>query len=201
MSNPDHPTLEKEAESPAPTAPPVASDIENQTPVIRYGVTAIEKRWSREELLTKVSMGLRGSGCLFSFLAFVIMASNNHGDNEDFNEYEQYRYVLAMAIISMVYTGVQAVRQFVELYTGKQWLSTASLQWINFCGDQILAYLLISATSSAIPLTDSMKFSTDYDPVFIESSAAAISMEFLAFLVLAVSALISGYQLSHQSYI
>uniref|UniRef100_A0A5B7CEY5 CASP-like protein n=1 Tax=Davidia involucrata TaxID=16924 RepID=A0A5B7CEY5_DAVIN len=229
MSNPNHPTSEKEAKLPPPPNAPQAGDVENQTPNapqagdvenqtpsaagMGYGVRAIEKRWSREDLLKRVSLGLRGLGCLSSFLAFIIMVSNKHGTGagvdqdgevyvlvEDFNKYEEYSYVVAIGIISMVYTGVQAVRQFYELSNGKvQSLSKRSLQLINFCCDQILAYLLISATSSAIPSTDRLKKFGDSG--FPESSAAAISMEFLAFLVLAVSALISGYELSNQSYI
>jgi hypothetical protein len=39
------------------------------------------------------------------------------------------------------------------------------------------------------------------DNIFTDSSAAAISMGFLAFISLAISALISGYKLSTQSYI
>ncbi|KAG6769623.1 hypothetical protein POTOM_025276 [Populus tomentosa] len=39
------------------------------------------------------------------------------------------------------------------------------------------------------------------DNIFTDSSAAAISMGFLAFISLAVSALISGYKLSTQTHI
>jgi hypothetical protein len=39
------------------------------------------------------------------------------------------------------------------------------------------------------------------DNIFTDSSAAAISMGFFAFISLALSALISGYKLSTQSYI
>ncbi|KAL9398898.1 hypothetical protein Peur_007859 [Populus x canadensis] len=60
----------------------------------------------------------------------------------------------------------------------------------------ILANLLVS---SAVLLTNRMREGADN--IFTDSSAAAISMRFLAFISLAISALISGYKLSTQTHI
>lgn len=75
-----------------PTAPP-AADVENQTPNsgTGFGVSAITRRWKREDLLERGSLVLRGLALLFSLLAFIIMASNKHGDWKDFDKYEEYR--------------------------------------------------------------------------------------------------------------
>lgn len=62
-----------------------------------------------------------------------------------------------------------------------------------------MSYLLISSASSAVPMTNRMREGADN--LFTDSLAASISMQFLAFLALAFSALISGYKLSSQSYI
>lgn len=71
---------------------------------------------------------------------------------------------------------------------------------LTFCGElQVVAYLLLSAASSAVPLTNRMR--ENNDNIFTDSSVAAISMEFLAFFALAVSSLISGHKLSNKSYI
>ncbi|KAA8517482.1 hypothetical protein F0562_017775 [Nyssa sinensis] len=203
MSNPNDPTSKDAAESPAPTTPtptaPPAGDVESQTPGTGFGVSAIVRRWRREDLLKRGSVALRGFGLLFSLLAFIIMASNKHGDWKDFDKYEEYRYVLAIAILSTLYTGGQFMRQVHELSTGKETFPRRNLALIDFYGDQIMAYLLISAASSAVPLTNRMREGADN--IFTDSSASAISMEFLAFLALACSALISGYKLSNQSYI
>ena len=64
---------------------------------------------------------------------------------------------------------------------------------------QIVAYLLISSASSAVPMTNRIREGADN--MFTDASAAAISMSFFAFLCLAASALISGYKLSTQPYI
>lgn len=62
-----------------------------------------------------------------------------------------------------------------------------------------MSYLLISSVSAAIPLTNRMR--EGQDNAFTDSSASAISMSFFAFLTLAISAVVSGYKLSTQSYI
>ena len=41
----------------------------------------------------KVTVGLRAAGCVFSFLAFLLMVTNQHGDWKEFDKYEEYRCV------------------------------------------------------------------------------------------------------------
>lgn len=78
--------------APIPTAPPAAGDTESQTPAAGTGVGHIIRKWKREDLLKRGSLGLRCIALLFSLLAFIIMASNKHGDWKDFDRYEEYRY-------------------------------------------------------------------------------------------------------------
>ncbi|KAK4396064.1 CASP-like protein 4B1 [Sesamum angolense] len=182
---------------------PAAIDVESRA-AGGGGVSNIVSRWKREDLLKRSSIASRGFGFVFSLLAFIIMATNKHGDWKDFDKYEEYRhtfllYVLAIAILATLYAGLQALRQIHELSTDREMFSRQNLALVDFFGDQIVAYLLISAGSSAVPLTNRMREGADN--VFTDASASAISMEFLAFFSLALSALISGYKLSNQSYI
>ncbi|GAV76900.1 DUF588 domain-containing protein [Cephalotus follicularis] len=199
MSNYEDPTLKKDPEShlppqaTEPSAPPPPADVETG-----FGVSAITRRWRREDFLKRGSLALRGVALVFSLLAFIIMASNKHGDWKDFDKYEEYRYVLAIAILSTLYTGGQVLRHVHELSTGKQMIPRRTSAIVDFVGDQILAYLLISAASSAVPLTNGMR--ENNDNIFTDSSSTAIAMEFLAFLTLGLSALIAGYKLSIQSH-
>ncbi|XP_024966909.1 CASP-like protein 4B1 [Cynara cardunculus var. scolymus] len=196
------------AKMPTPTAPPksVEVEVENQNvdqtqtplpPPPGYGVTGILRRWRHEDMLKRGSLGLRVLGFLFSLLAFIIMASNKHGRGRNFDEYEEYRYALAIAILSTLYTGLQSWRQIHEMSTGKEIISGRNSAVIDFFGDQITAYLLISAASSAIPRTNRMREGADNS--FTDSSAACISMEFLAFFILASSAMLSAYKLAKQT--
>ncbi|XVF76899.1 hypothetical protein PTKIN_Ptkin13bG0304300 [Pterospermum kingtungense] len=198
MSNPDEPTNNNHAASPATTATPT-TDVENPTPGVGVGVSAITGRWKREDLLNRGSLIARGLALLFSLLSFIIMASNKHGDWKNFDHYEEYRYLLAIAILSTLYTGGQALRHVNVIWKGKQMFEQRIFAMVDFFGDQLVAYLLISSASSAIPLTNRMRESQDN--IFTDSSASAISMSFLAFLSLALSAMVSGYKLSTQSYI
>lgn len=80
------------AKSPPPTAPPATADVENPKPAgTSYGVSGILSRWRREDWLKRGSLASRGLGFLFSLLAFIIMASNSHGNGKNFDEYEEYR--------------------------------------------------------------------------------------------------------------
>lgn len=83
--------------------------------------------------------------------------------------------------------------------TGGQDLQSKVGLLVDFAGDQVTAYLLMSALSAAIPITNRMREGSDN--VFTDSSAASISMAFFAFICLALSALVSGFKLSKQTYI
>ncbi|KAL3536579.1 hypothetical protein ACH5RR_005040 [Cinchona calisaya] len=178
--------------------PPTEGDVENQTPASAGNIT---RRWRREEdSRKKGSLALRAVCLLCSLLAFIIMATNQHGDGKIFDQYQEYRYVVAIAILSSLYTGFQVFTQIHELSTGRQVFSSRPTSaMLDFFGDQVVAYLLVSAASSAVPLTN--RFREGGDNKFTDSPVSAISMEFLAFIVLAISALVSGYKLANQTYI
>ncbi|CAN7007332.1 unnamed protein product [Brassica rapa subsp. trilocularis] len=99
-------------------------------------------------------------------------------------------YVVAIAILATLYTAWQT---FVHL-SKRDFFDRRTSIFVDFSGDQIVAYLLISAASSAIPLTN--RFREGQDNIFTDSSASAITMAVLAFVSLALSALFSGYKLS-----
>ncbi|KAG9147941.1 hypothetical protein Leryth_003527 [Lithospermum erythrorhizon] len=186
------------------TAPPVdtgkTGDVESQTTLKGSGASKIVYRWRRYDVLKKGSLALRVSSFIFSLISFIIMTSNVHGDWQNFEKYEEYRYVFAISILSTFYTALQAFFQFNELSSGREFITRHQKLMLDFSGDQVLAYLLLSASSFAVPLTNKMleEISTN---IFTESSTIAISMEFCSFFALATSALFSGFKLSNKSYI
>ncbi|KAK8561586.1 hypothetical protein V6N13_149249 [Hibiscus sabdariffa] len=198
MSNSHEPTHNPDAASP-PKAPKSPADVETATAGVGAGVSAITRRWKREDLLKKGSVIARGFAFILSLLSFIITASNKHGGWENFDNYEEYRYLLAIAILSTLYTGVQELRHVNALWNANQILDQRVSAMVDFVGDQVVAYLLISSVSAAIPMTNRMR--EGQDNIFTDSLASAISMSFFAFLLLAISAMISGYKLSTQSYI
>ncbi|KAG7960941.1 hypothetical protein I3843_10G153400 [Carya illinoinensis] len=167
-------------------------DAENQNKVTKSDVSdKIVRRWKREDLLKKGSLATSGMAFLFSLLAFIVMASDNHAE-------------IGNSLTNGQNKGGQTFRQVHELRTRKHLLQQSTSALLNFFGDQIMAYLLISAASAAIPQTnrlfqylDDETYIANYSgSAFTEAAAAAISMAFLAFLSLALSAMISGYKLS-----
>ncbi|KAK3135854.1 hypothetical protein QOZ80_5BG0424310 [Eleusine coracana subsp. coracana] len=156
------------------------------------------RRWRSLDFLDRSGSALRGGGWALALLSFLLMACNEHGDWMQFDRYEEYRYIVAIGLLAFVYTTLQLVRLAVRL-TGGQDLELKTGLLFDFAGDQVTAYLLMSALSAAIPITNRMRQGADN--VFTDSSAASISMAFLAFVCLALSALISGFKLAKQMYI
>nr|CAB3461793.1 unnamed protein product [Digitaria exilis] len=161
-------------------------------------VGAVLRRWRMQDLLDRSGSALRAGAWALSLLAFLVMACNEHGDWKQFDRYEEYRYIVAIGLLAFVYTTLQLLRQVVVL-TGGQDLQLRTGLLVDFAGDQVTAYLMMSALSAAIPITNRMREGADN--VFTDSSAASISMAFFAFVCLALSALISGFKLAKQTYI
>ncbi|CAI9097211.1 OLC1v1033584C2 [Oldenlandia corymbosa var. corymbosa] len=136
MADHDGHVVEKE---PTPATTASGGDVENQGQPGGggAGISNILRRWKREDLLKKGSLALRGIALVCSLLAFIIMASNKHGDGRNFDDYEPYRYVLAIAILSTLYTGLQVFRQVHELSSAAQYFSRQNLAMVDFIGDQV----------------------------------------------------------------
>ncbi|KAJ4971236.1 hypothetical protein NE237_004335 [Protea cynaroides] len=182
--------------------------IENQS--LEHASAA--QRVQKEKLLKKNQVGLRIIALFFSSLSFALMASDKQNFTDyfdgvalyyNFDSFRAYRYLVAVGVISTVYTMAQVIRQCFE-FRGTYMLSQRASNFLDFFGDQIMAYLLISAASTVIPITDllgQLKVTAYNTSPFTSSAWASISMAFLAFVVEAVSAGISGYRLCTQAYI
>lgn len=213
------------------SSPPKAENAPVQAPPAAEAALPVMQRWRRVDLMDKVTLVLRSLGCAFSFLTFVIMASNKHGDWMEFGHYQEFRweiwdsgnanlnrlvfdlssfnectllrvcrYVLIIGVLGFLYSAIQIIRQVVVLggFRNSLWSERASAI-VNFAGDQIIAYLMISAISSAIPMINRMR--VQQDNIFTSSVAASLSMAFFAFLAFAISSVASGYRLSIRSSI
>ncbi|KAK4582284.1 hypothetical protein RGQ29_025456 [Quercus rubra] len=127
MTNNDHASNQHVGSLPTiPTATPPVDNLENQSSVMGVESSTIVHRCKREDLIKKFSLALRGLALIFSVIALIIMAINKHSGWQDFDKYREYRYVLAIAILSTVYTGGQVMRQAYELCTGKLLLQQRS---------------------------------------------------------------------------
>ncbi|KAL6644912.1 hypothetical protein ACP70R_016520 [Stipagrostis hirtigluma subsp. patula] len=161
-------------------------------------VDSVVARWRREDMLDKSPLALHAAAAVFALVALVLVATNQHGDWMMFDRYQEYRYLLAIAALALAYSLAQAVRHWRRMRGGVDPISGPSGRLIDFAGDQVVAYLLMSALSAAVPITNRMRSAVIN--TFTDATAAAISMAFFAFVALALSAVVSGYKLSKQTY-
>ncbi|KAE8681385.1 putative CASP-like protein [Hibiscus syriacus] len=116
------------------------TEVETPTLGVGYDISSITRRWKRDELLKKVSLIARGFTFFLSLLSFIITASNKHGDWQNFDNYEEYRYLLAIAILSTLYAGVQALRHVNVLWNTMQILDQRISAMVDYSGTTVAGY-------------------------------------------------------------
>ncbi|XP_068306424.1 CASP-like protein 4A3 [Pyrus communis] len=161
------------------------------------GVTnSILRRSKRGEMMKTAALGFRVSELVLCLISFSVMAADKTQgwSGDSFDRYKEYRYCLAVNVIGFVYAAFQAYNLSYHLVTGKFVIRHHLRHHFDFFMDQVLAYLLISASSSAATRVDDWQSNWGKDE-FTEMATASVSMAFLAFVAFALSSLISGYNL------
>ncbi|KAM3374643.1 CASP-like protein 4A3 [Capsicum galapagoense] len=166
----------------------------------RAAVESILERSKRDAVANRVALGFRVCEIVFCLVAFSVMAADKTQGwtGDSFDRYKEYRYLVAVNVIGFVYSGFQAFDLAYSLSTGKHFLSHHMQYHFDFSMDQILAYLLMSASSSAATRVDDWASNWGKDS-FTEMASASIAMSFLAFAAFALSSIISGYNLCNRS--
>ncbi|OIT02543.1 PREDICTED: CASP-like protein 4A3 [Nicotiana attenuata] len=166
----------------------------------RAAVASITGRSQRDVLLNRAALGFRVCEVIFCLISFSVMAADKTQGwtGDSFDRYKEYRYCVAVNVIGFAYSGFQAFDLAYSLATGKHFLSDHMRYHFDFLMDQILAYLLMSASSSAATRVDDWISNWGKDE-FTEMASASIALSFLAFIAFAFSSLISGYSLCNRS--
>ncbi|XP_009586713.1 CASP-like protein 4A3 [Nicotiana tomentosiformis] len=166
----------------------------------RAAVASIIGRSQRDVLLNRAALGFRVCEVIFCLISFSVMAADKTQGwtGDSFDRYKEYRYCVAVNVIGFAYSGFQAFDLAYSLATGKHFLSHHMRYHFDFLTDQILAYLLMSASSSAATRVDDWISNWGKDK-FTEMASASIALSFLAFVAFAFSSLISGYSLCNRS--
>ncbi|XP_022775305.1 CASP-like protein 4A3 [Durio zibethinus] len=165
------------------------------------GPRAVLRRSKVKQTVQMAALGFRLSEIVLCLISFSVMAADKtqgwSGDSYD--RYKEYRYCLSVNVIGFVYAGFQAYDLAYYLITEKHVIHHYLRQPFDFFMDQILAYLLISASSAAATRVDDWQSNWGKDE-FTEMASASVAMAFLAFVAFAFSSLISGYELcTHES--
>uniref|UniRef100_A0A803NB18 CASP-like protein n=1 Tax=Chenopodium quinoa TaxID=63459 RepID=A0A803NB18_CHEQI len=112
---------------------------------------------------------------------------------DSFDRYIEFRYAMSVNVIGFAYSGLQGLDLLLQLTTGKDSRSQVRYAF-DFAGDQVLAYLLLSASSSAFTRVDDWISNWGNDK-FPAMATASIGVSFVAFIAFAFTSIISGYLL------
>ncbi|KAM2978309.1 hypothetical protein FF2_015146 [Malus domestica] len=169
---------------------------------------SILRRSKRGEMVKTAALGFRVSELVLCLVSFSVMAADKTQgwSGDSFDRYKEYRYCLSVNAIGFAYAAFQAYNLSYHMVTGKYVIRHHFRRHFDFFMDQasysvspsvfiaVLAYLLISASSSAATRLDDWQSNWGKDE-FTEMATASVSMAFLAFVAFALSSLVSGYNL------
>ncbi|KAK9669437.1 hypothetical protein RND81_13G130000 [Saponaria officinalis] len=153
----------------------------------------------KEVVVKRVGVVVRVLEIVFCVISLSVMATDKTQgwSGDSFDRYKEYRFCLTVAIVGFVYSTFQACDLGSHIATGKHVITHRFRYQFDFIMDQILAYLLISASSASASRVDDWQANWGKDE-FTEKASVSISMAFLAFICFAVSSLISGYNLCNR---
>ncbi|XP_007031454.2 PREDICTED: CASP-like protein 4A1 [Theobroma cacao] len=158
---------------------------------------SILRRTKRDKMVKKALLGFRISGFVFCLVSFSVLAADRDQGwaLDSFYRYKEFRFCMAVNVIGFVYSGSQAYDLAYQLTFGKQKPRSRLRCYLDFVLDQMLAYLLLSASSSAAVRVDDWQSNWGKDK-FPEMATASMALSLVAFIALALSSLVSGYTLS-----
>ncbi|TVU47392.1 hypothetical protein EJB05_06992, partial [Eragrostis curvula] len=102
-------------------------------------VDSVVARWRREDMLDKSPLALRAAAAVFAFVALVLVATNRHGPHGDwmqFDRYQEYKYLLAIAALAVLYSLLQVGRHAYRMHGGADLISTPAGRLLDFVADQ-----------------------------------------------------------------
>lgn len=139
-----------------------------------------------------LSAALRVATAVLSLVAFSVMASarTSGWDGDYYGRYEQYRYAIGVNVVICIYSIAQAFGEIRRLVSPRFIFRSTSSYYFSLLLDQVLAYLLMSASSAAASRNDLWVSSFGKDP-FNKKINSAVWLSFLGFIALAANSLIS----------
>ncbi|XP_065044718.1 CASP-like protein 4A3 [Musa acuminata AAA Group] len=150
----------------------------------------------RRRAVTRAAFGLRVSAALLSLVSFSVMAADSTEGwaGDSFGRYSEYRYLVCVNAIAFAYSAFQAYTKVHYLILKKLIIRRPMSYYFDLSMDQVLAYLLMSASSAAASRNDLWisRFGADE---FMDMANGSIAISFLAFVALASSSLISARNL------
>uniref|UniRef100_J3L9E2 CASP-like protein n=1 Tax=Oryza brachyantha TaxID=4533 RepID=J3L9E2_ORYBR len=160
------------------------------------GVSGILSRKRRATVVHRAALVARVAAAVLCLAALAVLAADHRKGFalDSFSNYSQLRYSEAVNVIGFLYSVFQFFVLVNLMRRNKHLNPRPGGDYFDFFMDQVLAYLLISSSSSATARVGDWIDNWGSDP-FPKMANSSIAISFLAFLVFAISALISAYNL------
>ncbi|KAI9078028.1 hypothetical protein K1719_039953 [Acacia pycnantha] len=148
----------------------------------------------KESKLNKALLGLRIAASVLCLASFSVLAADREKGwaLDSYYVYKEFRYNFSVNVIGFVYSGLQVIGLINYFITGKYLLQHRLRGFFSFSMDQILTYLLMSASSTAATRAYDWESYWGED-VFPEMANASAGLSFVAFVAFALTSLVSGY--------
>ncbi|KAK7266116.1 hypothetical protein RIF29_18756 [Crotalaria pallida] len=172
----------------------------------------------KETKLNIALLGLRISAFVLCLKSFAVLAANKQKYEilgielfrVSFYKFKEFKYSLSVSVIACAYSLLQICDLAKYLITKKHTMEPKLRGYLNFAMDQILTYLLMSASSSAATLAyyweseiapsmlayhlDSYEMAAGMGKQSFSIMAnVSAAFSFLAFVAFALTSLVSGY--------
>ncbi|KAJ4903914.1 CASP-like protein 4D2 [Raphanus sativus] len=159
--------------------------------------------------LKVVNLLLRVLTALFLVISVIVLTTNSVTIGSikfHFNDVYAYRYMLAAAVIGLIYAAMQLFFTICQFSTG----TTNSFNYqLDFYGDKVISYLVATGSAAGFGVTKDLKDafialvsldSTDPVDEFFSKGYASASLLLFAFLCLAVLSVFSSLAIAKRSF-
>ncbi|KAK3155953.1 hypothetical protein QOZ80_2AG0100890 [Eleusine coracana subsp. coracana] len=184
------------APPPRPAAPPAPHPPPPAARSVDRVVPDILSRKRRAAALQRAALVARATAAGLCLAALAVLAADTRKGwaLDSYNRYSQLQYSEAVNVIGFVYSLLQFGALADLMRKNKHLIPHPKRDLFDFTMDQVLAYLLISSSSSATARVGDWIDNWGSDP-FPNMANGSIVISFLAFVVFAICALISAYNL------
>ncbi|XP_015084865.1 CASP-like protein 4A4 isoform X1 [Solanum pennellii] len=183
--------------SPSPTLTPHSPATQPPLPTPSpYSFSVASTRLRSRPSIYAYDLALRSLALLFSFISALSLAvpsptRTKRGTISKFCDNPQLTYCFSVSVLAFIYSAFQLFKRVCDIAYRGVLISDKTSDYLSFILDQLTGYLLVSSSSVTIPVIQEM----DSQASLWKAAILAVCMSFTAFMVLAVSALLSGYKL------
>ncbi|KAG7543974.1 Casparian strip membrane protein domain [Arabidopsis thaliana x Arabidopsis arenosa] len=159
-----------------------------------FSSTPRESKWA--SFIRKALLGFRVTAFVSCLVSFSVMVSDRDKGwaRDSFYNYKEFRFCLAANVIGFVYSGFMICDLVYLLSTSIRRSRHNLRHFLEFGLDQMLAYLLASASTSASIRVDDWQSNWGADK-FPDLARASVSLSYVSFVAFAFCSLASGYAL------